>query len=282
MTFYLVDDDRSILKILMTIIDTQKLGKVIGSQTCPETALTEILYHEPDICLVDCLMPILDGNTLIRKIKEKCPHIRIIMISQVSDPEIVTESYTSGVDFYISKPINHIEVVSVIKQVKEKIEILKTLETIKSALFQGPIKKKDDFLHRHQHILSQLGILGELGAKDILYVCSTLNGKNVASHELDLAQILQAHYPDAKIVKQRIRRALSIALKNLANLGLEDFYNDNFQHYTSYLFDFENMKIEMDKQRGKSNKTLHLDVDKFICGLQLLVESEFVEEEYTF
>jgi two-component system response regulator YcbB len=274
MTFYLVDDDRSILKILTTIIDTQKLGKVIGSQTCPTDALEDILYLEPDICLIDCLMPTMDGNTLIRKIKNACPSIRIIMISQVSDSEIITESYTSGVDFYISKPINHIEVVSVIKQVNEKIEILRTLETIKSALVQSTPRKKEESLMRHQHILSKLGILGELGAKDILSLCSALNEQTVHCKHLDVNQLLNSQYPDPKIAKQRIRRALSVAIRNLANLGLEDFYNDNFQQYTTYLFDFENMKIEMDRIRGKTIKTPRLDVDKFICGLHLLTDVE--------
>jgi len=278
MTFYLVDDDRSILKILTTIIDTQKLGKVIGTQTCPETALTEIIYLEPDICLVDCLMPSMDGNTLVRKIKADYPKTRIIMISQVSDSEIITESYTSGVDFYISKPINHIEVVSVIRQVNEKIEILKTLETIKSALVHNAPRKRDDSLNRHQHILSQLGILGELGSKDILTLCVTLVDKNIQTHLIDVNQLFQTHFADPKIAKQRIRRALSIAIRNLANLGLEDFYNDNFQHFTTYLFDFENMKIEMDRLRGKTDKTPKLDVERFICGLHLLTESDAINE----
>lgn len=274
MNFYIVDDDRSILKILTKIIDTNKLGKVIGTQTESTAALSEMIYLEPDICLIDCLMPLMDGNTLVRKLKASCPQIRVIMISQVSDVDIIGESYTSGVDFYISKPINHIEVQAVIRQVLEKIEILKTLETLKSALHTGQYRRKEDNLIQHQRILTQLGISGELGSKDILTICGFFNTQSTSPMTMDINHILITHGLDPKISKQRIRRALGIALRNLANLGLEDFYNDSFQHYTSSLFDFENMKIEMDKLRGKSNRTPRIDVDKFIIGLQLMTEYE--------
>ena len=88
----------------------------------------------PDIVLVDLLLPKLDGNSLVREVKLLKPKIKFIMISQVSDVKLVEDSYNSGIEFFISKPINKIEVEKVTSKVAEKIEIENMLNNIKRYL----------------------------------------------------------------------------------------------------------------------------------------------------
>ena len=64
-------------------------------------------------------------------------------------------------------------------------------------------------------------------------------------------------------------------LKNLANTGLEDYGNDYFQRYSNTLFDFENVKAEMDFIRGKRNSGGKVNMGKFFEGLLLLSEKEY-------
>ncbi len=72
---------------------------------------------KPDIVIVDLLMPRKDGLTLVREYKSKYPHIQYIMLSQVSSKDMIAKAYENGIEFYISKPINAVEVKSVLKKV---------------------------------------------------------------------------------------------------------------------------------------------------------------------
>ena len=105
------------MKILEDIIVDRKLGKVIGDSYDGDTALKEIMETNPDIVLVDYLMPKKDGASLTKEIRENNPEIYFIIISQVSDKEMIAESYTSGVEFFLSKPINIIKIEKEVKSV---------------------------------------------------------------------------------------------------------------------------------------------------------------------
>ena len=56
---------------------------------------------------------------------------KCIMISQVSAKELVSKAYSAGIDFFISKPINIIEVTSVLKNVRHQLENEQTLNNIR-------------------------------------------------------------------------------------------------------------------------------------------------------
>ena len=45
------------------------------------------------------------------------------MISQVESKQLIGEAYTLGVEYYITKPLNKIEVVSVVRKVMERIRL---------------------------------------------------------------------------------------------------------------------------------------------------------------
>ena len=102
MKFYIVDDVRSIIKVLERIIEDKSLGEVTGFSTDAVTATAEIIATKPDIVIVDLLMPVKDGISIVREVKEICPDIGFIMISQVSNKEIVSEAYNAGIEFFIN------------------------------------------------------------------------------------------------------------------------------------------------------------------------------------
>ncbi len=58
------------------------------------------------------------------------------MISQVSSKNMVEQAYRHGVEYYIYKPINAIEVEAIIKKVIERIEINRSISKIQQ-IFAG-------------------------------------------------------------------------------------------------------------------------------------------------
>ncbi len=91
---------------------------------------------DPDLVLVDLLMPGRDGIQLVRELKELGSRAKFVMISQVSAKELIAKAYQAGVEFFIQKPINLIEVRQVVGNVIRQMENERALHTIQS-VFQS-------------------------------------------------------------------------------------------------------------------------------------------------
>lgn len=283
MRFYLVDDDPNILKILEGVIHKEGIGAVLGSQTCPQAALEDIGSLKPDIVLVDYLMPGMDGAKLVKRVKERHPQVVCIIISQVSDKDMIGESYEAGIEFFIQKPINIIEVRRVLGSIIEKIEMKKALSQIgglvsQTSLLSKPVQTDQSSQRKRQQenmkkVLSKMGILGEKGAHDILCSANALMEKGVEQGISDhLNDICLSMGQKPKIMRQRMRRTLQHGLRNIATMGVEDYLNDVFVSYSGSFFDFEEVKVEMDCIRGLHTNTGRVNVNKFLEAL--IIESQ--------
>ena len=122
MRIYIVEDDTSVIGILEDIVEGNELGVVCGDSGGEPANLGQILALDPDLVLVDLLMPQKDGIQVVRELKEQGCRAKFIMISQVSNKEMVAKAYLAGVDFFINKPINLIEVRQVILNVRRQLE----------------------------------------------------------------------------------------------------------------------------------------------------------------
>ena len=120
MKFYLIDDDKNIRNILKIIITERKLGTVCGSTGSAGDAIEDLPVLLPDIVIVDLLMPEMDGITLVAQMRPLLLDTAFIMLSQVSSKDMVASAYEAGIEYFIQKPINSIEVETVIQKTREK------------------------------------------------------------------------------------------------------------------------------------------------------------------
>lgn len=277
MKFFILDDDQSVVKIIENIIEEFELGEVIGTSSDSETAMESILNKEPDIVLVDLLMPTLDGNHLVKAVKEENSRIKFIMISQVSNKTMVSKAYQAGVEFFIHKPINKIEIKMVLENLIKRIELENNFKIIEKMFRQidpeAPVSKrtgKQDSVKRIKSIFSKLGIMGEKGADDIVCVCEYMMDHDISSFDFRVRDLCELLNENPKAMEQRVRRAINRGLINLANLGIEDYMNEHFVRYSNSLYDFENVKAEMDYIRGKRRNGGKISVKKFIDNILLI------------
>lgn len=277
MKFYIVDDDINVNRILSNIIEKNNSFEIVGSATNGETAFQEIMIVRPDIVLVDLLMPIMDGNTLVKELKKILPQLSFIMISQVMDSQLRSESYEVGIEFFITKPINKIEVEKIITRVAEKIELNNTLTNIKK-IFQTTEKQSkgqnEQYIVKIKNILGTLGMLGEKGTSDIIKITLYLLEKDNSFADYDFASSEIRLGDNSQIVKQRVRRAIKNGLTNIANLGVEDYSDDIFHVYSNILFDFSSVKAEMDYINGKKSTGGKISLNKFFEGLIYICQTE--------
>lgn len=283
MKFYIVDDVRSIIKVLERIIEDKSLGEVTGFSTDAVTATAEIIATKPDIVIVDLLMPVKDGISIVREVKEICPDIGFIMISQVSNKEIVSEAYNAGIEFFINKPINIIEVENVVSRVIKQMEAEKTMEGLRSILGVSGSKIEEGGVLQEQnrgnadvkaikYLLGVLGMLGERGTADIIEICTLCIEYDTKDLDEILKNFCDEKGESEKVVKQRIRRAAKKGLRNMAHMGIDDPYSEVYQNYAQLVFDFENLRREMDFLR-ESGEERKVNLYRFIEGIMIYAES---------
>jgi two-component system response regulator YcbB len=132
MRFFVIDDDPSTRIMLKEIIENEELGEVVGEAENGYLIDGHILDEKQvDIVLIDLLMPALDGLDTISKIVESHYDGMIIMFSQVNSKEMICKAYKLGVEYYIHKPINKLEVVSILNKVIEKAMLKRSLNRIR-------------------------------------------------------------------------------------------------------------------------------------------------------
>ncbi|WP_425449145.1 response regulator [Dethiothermospora halolimnae] len=272
---YIIDDDRNIVRILSNIVEDNSLVHIVGISYGDENVIEEILEIKPDIVLIDLLMPNMDGIEIVKNIKQKDSKIKFIMISQVNAKGMKRKAYEVGIEFFINKPINIIEVKKVVSSVVEKIDMERIINRIKNVVGDSSgqiaikeVEHKREPLTNVKIILNNLGIMGEKGAKDIIKICSYLIKTDSCIYDYnikDLCKKLTEDNPGS--MEQRIRRAINKGLANISHLGIEDYTNTIFTQYSNSVYSFEVVKREMDYIRGKRKSGGKINVKKFIDAI---------------
>lgn len=276
MRIFILDDDVNIIYILKMIIEDKELGTVVGEAMDGDIGIKKIRSLSPDIVLIDLLMPGIDGLTIVKQIKEEYPEIQFIMISQVYSKNMIEKAYRYGVEYYVNKPINAIEVEIIIKKVTERIEIdraiLKVWEKFDNKAPRDLEKAKGICEQSINNILMELGIIGENGSDDIIAIIKYVVENEINFKQVTMRELCSLFTDNPRSMEQRIRRALNIAMTNIANLGLEDYMNETFVEYSNSLFNFEQVRKEMEFIRGNIDKGGSTNIKNFIIGLMSYCE----------
>ena len=278
MRIYIIEDDPSVISILEDIVERSKLGVVCGDTAEEPPNPEHIAAVGPDILLIDRLMPGKDGIQVIRELKELGCTARFIMISQVSAKEMVAKAYTAGVEFFIQKPINLIEVRQVLQNVIRQIENERALRTIQSVFVgheppQPQANAYQQESRRIKYTLSQLGMAGEKGSQDISQMCLHLLEQGQTASQVGVSTLCAQLSSAPKTMEQRARRAVERGLSHIASLGLEDYANEIFTRYSARLFSFQEVRAEMVRLQGKGPGG-KVNLKKFLDGLLILAEEE--------
>jgi two-component system, response regulator YcbB len=297
MFFYITDDDAAIRTELAEIIEDEDLGSVAGEAEDGSLIDSQMLnMKNVDILLIDLVMPIQDGIETIRQIKPSFKG-KIIMISRVESKELIAKAYSLGIEYFITKPINRVELVTIIQKVRGLIRLEKSIQDIQKSLntvlkWDEPQDQKQTASDEKSHIrvsahflLSELGIVGEGGSKDLLDVMDYLYHyehdlpmnkgiptlkeifSHIAEQRLGEAATARELTKEVKASEQRVRRAVNQSLNNLASLGLTDFSNLKFENYSSRFFDFTDVRNRMtEMEAGSTVPTTftHINTKKFI------------------
>ena len=278
MKIFVLDKNKDDINTLRNIIHENYLGYLMGVSSEPSEAIEEIITSKPDLVVLDMLQDEFDGFRIIKEIKKENINTKFIMISNLTSKENVEKAYILGVEYFIYKPINHIEIENVIKKVKYKIELEEKINKIQQIFNEiSPISEErlesKDCEQDIKFILFKLGIMGEIGSEDLISVVSFLIKNKIRTSDISIREICARFTNNPRAMEQKMRRTINIAMTNIASLGIEDYMNETFVEYSNTLFNFEQIKREMDYLRGKSNEKGSINMKKFLSGLCILCEN---------
>lgn len=118
----LVDDEIHILKNLNMVIPWEMLDmQVVSLAQNGAEAWAAFQEHRPDLILSDIRMPIMDGVSLVKEIRDAGEACEVIMLTGFTDFEYTRSAIRYGVKDYIVKPINYQELHEVIERVGGEI-----------------------------------------------------------------------------------------------------------------------------------------------------------------
>ncbi|MGG6312998.1 response regulator [Paenibacillus macerans] len=295
LSFCIVDDDAGARRMLQHIIEDSGLGEVTGTAGDGTEGVRQILSEAPDIVLMDLLMPDQDGIEAIDSLRAQGCGSRFVMISQIENQDMVGRAYRSGIEFFIRKPINRIEVETVLRKVNERYAMGHYLDEIKSSLKKLEGLRSNPYLpagkktvrEAIQPILMNMGLIGESGSRDMIAIMEILLERRDGGHLPPLKELYRqvaATYKtkpedaakEAKAMEQRLRRALTAGLSNLASIGLTDYGNPRFEYYAPLYFDFEDVRLKMKEiEEGREpGGKVKVNIKKFLQVLYIELQEQ--------
>jgi DNA-binding response OmpR family regulator len=153
-----VDDDpvnRDFFQLMLS-----KLGYVVQEACDGIEALETLTKFQPDIILLDNVMPRMSGFELTKNLKNdtKYRNIPIIMFSALDDINDKLSGFEMGIDDYITKPFNFTEVLARIKAVLRNYELLTQIAVRESRLNLAEILNHD----MKRHLSDFIGSIDDL------------------------------------------------------------------------------------------------------------------------
>lgn len=257
-----VDDEKSNLLLVKHIFNDKY---DISMCTDPFKFLSTLESYEPDLILLDIMMPEIDGLTLCKDLKcdEKYnlyKDIPVIMVTSVIDDKTLKEALELGAVDYITKPFSDIDLEA---RVNSAIRTKKYVDKIKSLN-----RLKDGFLSMVSHDI-KTPLTSVIGYCELLLDENLVGSLNDKQRSM-ITKILGAGYHQLKIIKD----LLNISIFETGRLELKKtFFNFHEVYkviYNEIFFKIKEKKIDMELD-VPHNLKIYADRDRFIQVLSNLL-----------
>ena len=106
----IADDNERMVEILDGILRQDEELQIVGIARNGEEACRVIKEKEPDIVLLDIIMPKLDGLTVMEKVGQDIQIQKkpvFVVISAIGQEKITENAFLLGASYYIMKPFDH-------------------------------------------------------------------------------------------------------------------------------------------------------------------------------
>lgn len=112
-----VDDEKHIR--LLVEVNLKRAGYTVITASDGEEALEKVKSEKPDLVVLDVMMPRKDGFEVLRTLRAdpETMNLPVIMLTAKAQDADVFRGWQSGVDSYLTKPFNPMELLTFVKRI---------------------------------------------------------------------------------------------------------------------------------------------------------------------
>ena len=117
----IADDNERMLRLLGEIVTNDEELQLVGTAKDGEEAYKLIKEKEPDVVLLDIVMPKLDGLGVLDKVNEDetiKKHPSFVMVSAIGHEQITEVAFAKGASYYLMKPFSNEMIINRVKSLK--------------------------------------------------------------------------------------------------------------------------------------------------------------------
>ncbi len=177
----LVDDQVLFIESLERVINNRAKGiEIVGIAYNGKEAVELTEKLKPDVILMDIRMPKINGVQASRIILEKFPHIKVVLLTNFEEDDLIRESLKIGVSGFLLKEISPDQLILSLSAVQKKVLMISS-PIIKKILLDQEEEEEDidepDFITYSSYREIQI----------LKFLCNGLHNKEIAL-ELNLSE----------------------------------------------------------------------------------------------
>lgn len=223
----IVDDNPMILNTLDEVISSEAGLSVIGRADNGKDAIDMIKDTQPDVVLLDLVMPQMDGITVVENIKKKTSMLKnpaFIILSAVGGEQMTEEAFQAGANYFLMKPFDKDILVNKIRRIgKRPVRPVpgKVLEApLKAATPEEAAMNREEYMKEHLEtditkMLHELGIPAHIKGYQYLRDASSMVVRDremmEAVTKILYPEIAKKNYTSSSRVERAIRHAIEVA-----------------------------------------------------------------------
>jgi DNA-binding NarL/FixJ family response regulator len=112
----IADDHRLMLDAIRLSLEGQDDIEVVAEADSGTKVIPLVGQTNPDLVLLDVRMPGIDGLTVLERLRERYPAVRVAMLSAMDDPSVIQASFNRGANAFIVKHIDPRDLAAAIRQ----------------------------------------------------------------------------------------------------------------------------------------------------------------------
>ncbi len=214
----IADDNERMVQLLDSIVSSDKDLEVVGRAGNGEDLVNIIRQKEPDVVLLDIIMPKVDGLSVMQKVNQDTAIKKrpaFIVITAIGQEKITEDAFELGADYYILKPFDNEMVLNRIKHVRKERE--RNFAEVRKV---NAYESKSEYMERNletdvTNIIHEIGVPAHIKGYQYLRdaIIMSVNDMEMLNSitKILYPMIAKKHQTTPSRVERAIRHAIEVA-----------------------------------------------------------------------
>ncbi len=214
----IADDNERMVNLLGTLIKSDEELELVGEANNGKDIYDIIVEKEPDVVLLDIIMPKMDGLTVMEKVNQNeslKKHPSFIVISAVGQDRITENAFHQGACYYIMKPFDNDVILSRIKSFQKPLRMRRSEVRENEAQIQLQEKKIHNLELDVTNIIHEIGVPAHIKGYQYLRDAISMSVEDMemlnSITKILYPTIAKKHQTTPSRVERAIRHAIEVA-----------------------------------------------------------------------